>query len=60
MIYHRLSFILDADEQSRTPSPVTVKTKKTTSPRRLRPRRAHERPSTIENQTEKSVTNFPL
>jgi hypothetical protein len=53
-------FILDADEQSRTPSPVTVKTKKTTSPRRLRPRRAHERPSTIENQTEKSVTNFPL
>ncbi|CAF1365015.1 unnamed protein product [Adineta steineri] len=42
------------DEQIRTPSPVTADTKKTTSPRRLRPRKANERSFIAENQNEKS------
>ncbi|CAF4888829.1 unnamed protein product [Rotaria sp. Silwood1] len=43
------------NERSRTPSPVTVNTKKSTSPRRLRPRKINERSSTVENQTEKAA-----
>ncbi|CAF3909798.1 unnamed protein product, partial [Adineta steineri] len=42
------------DEQIRTPSPVTADTKKTTSPRRLRPRKANERSFIADNQNEKS------
>ncbi|CAF1208757.1 unnamed protein product [Rotaria sordida] len=41
------------NERSRTPSPITVDTKKSTSPRRLRPRKINERSSTVENQNEK-------
>ncbi|CAF2998312.1 unnamed protein product [Rotaria sp. Silwood2] len=43
------------NERSRTPSPVTVDTKKSTSPRRLRPRKINERSSTVENQNEKTA-----
>jgi hypothetical protein len=43
------------DEQSRTPSPVTVDKKKSASPRRLRPRRAYERSLTVESANENST-----
>ncbi|CAF0859619.1 unnamed protein product [Adineta ricciae] len=46
------------DERSRTPSPVATDTKKTTSPRRLRPRRANERTSAVENPN--STTEAPV
>ncbi|CAF1511208.1 unnamed protein product [Adineta ricciae] len=46
------------DERSRTPSPVATDKKKTTSPRRLRPRRANERTSAAENPN--STTEAPV
>ncbi|UJR09946.1 hypothetical protein I4U23_014168 [Adineta vaga] len=50
--------ILVNDNPSRTPSPVETDTKKTTSPRRLRPRRAYERMTTVENPGE--IADVPI
>jgi hypothetical protein len=41
------------DEQSRTPSPVTVNSKQPASPRRLRPRKANEKYSIGDSYSEK-------